>query len=87
MHVSTVSVRFGLMLEAYCRGCGQYMKELSSQLNALNKMKHVTSVLQGLGKKKTTEEVMKYLHEPSFTAAMDNITSPLDPSLKLRRLL
>ena len=86
MHLSTVSVRFGLMLEAYCRGCGLYMRELSSQLNALNKMKHVTGVLQTVAKKKT-DDVMKYLHEESFTSAMENITSPLDPSLRLKRLL
>jgi len=86
MHVSTVSVRFGLMLEAYCRGCGLYMRELSAQLNALNKMKHVTSILQTLAKKKT-DDVKKHLHEESFTSAMENITSPLDPSLRLKRLL
>ena len=86
MHLSTVSVRFGLLLEAYCRGCGQYMKDLSNQLNALNKMKHVTGVLQGVAKKKT-EDVMKYLHDPSFTSAMQNISSPLDPSIRLKKLL
>lgn len=32
MHLPTVSVRFGLLLEAYCRGCGFYMKELGIQV-------------------------------------------------------
>ena len=32
MHLPAVSVRFGLLLEAYCRGCGSYMKELSNQV-------------------------------------------------------
>ena len=41
MHVPTVSVRFGLMLEAYCRGCGEYRRELSVQLGALTKMEQV----------------------------------------------
>ena len=44
MHLPTVSVRFGLMLEAYCRGCGGYMKELSTQLQALTKMKQVQCI-------------------------------------------
>lgn len=45
MHLPIVSVRFGLMLEAYCRGCGEtQMAELTSGLAALNKMEQVLSV-------------------------------------------
>lgn len=62
------------------------MRELSNQLMALNKMKHVTTVLQGLAKKKS-DDVLKYLQDPAFTSVMENITSPLDPSLRLKRLL
>ena len=29
------------MLEAYCRGCGNYRFELTAQVNALNKMTQV----------------------------------------------
>ena len=32
MHLPTVSVRYGLMLEAYCRGCGKYRETLSEQV-------------------------------------------------------
>ena len=85
MHLSTVSVRFGLMLEAYCRGCGAYMKELSNQLVALNKMKHVTGVLQSIGKKKT-DDLLRCLHDPDFTDVMEDITSSLDPSVHLKKL-
>ena len=46
MHVPTVSVRFGLMLEAYCRGCGEYRKELSAQLEALTRMEQVWADFQ-----------------------------------------
>lgn len=42
MHLPIVSVRFGLMLEAYCRGCGEtQMAALTSGLTALNKMEQV----------------------------------------------
>lgn len=85
MHVKTVSVRFGLMLEAYCRGAGLYMKELSEQLIALTKMKLATDRLQTM-KKSKTEDVLKYLHDKQFTSAMENLTSPLDPSLHCKRL-
>ncbi len=33
MHVPEVSVRFGLLLEAYCRGCVAHMASLSKQVN------------------------------------------------------
>ena len=32
MHVPEVSVRFGLLLEAYCRGCVGHMAALSKQV-------------------------------------------------------
>ena len=85
MHSASVSVRFGLMLEAFCRGCGQYMKELNNQLTALNKMKQLTDSLQHLGKKKT-DDLVRSLSEPHFTTAMKDVTSPLDPALHLKEL-
>lgn len=39
MHVPAVAVRFGLMLEAYCRGAPDHMMLLSRQIEALNKLK------------------------------------------------
>ena len=39
MHVPAVAVRFGLMLEAYCRGAPDHMILLSRQIEALNKLK------------------------------------------------
>ena len=39
MHVPAVAVRFGLMLEAYCRGAPDHMILLSRQMEALNKLK------------------------------------------------
>ena len=85
MHLPTVSVRFGLMLEAFCRGCGQYMKELSDQLTALNKMKQMSDRLQRQGKKKT-DDLVQSLSDPHFIQAMKNITSPLDPAVHLKEL-
>lgn len=39
MHVPSVSIRFGLILEAYCRGSLEHMKSLLRQLDALHKFK------------------------------------------------
>ena len=86
MHLATVSVRFGLMLEAFCRGCGQYMKELSDQLQALNKMKQVTDKLQTFGKKKGVDDLIRFINDPHFTVAMKDITSPLDSAVHCKEL-
>lgn len=34
--------RFGLILEAYCRGCGSYLKSLVKQVDALDKLTKLT---------------------------------------------
>lgn len=39
MHVASVSVRFGLILEAYCRGSQEHMRTLERQLQLLEKLK------------------------------------------------
>ncbi len=85
MHMRIVSVRFGLMLEAFCRGAGQYMKELSEQLQALTKMKNASDTLQNI-KKSKNEDFLKCLYDKQFTSAMDHLTSPLDPSLHCKRM-
>ena len=46
MHLPEVSVRFGLMLEAYCRGCGSYMQDLTKQYHALDGMRQISQTLQ-----------------------------------------
>lgn len=45
MHVPSVSIRFGLILEAYCRGSVEHMKILLRQLDALNKFKGILMVI------------------------------------------
>ncbi|GAB5576803.1 phosphatidylinositol 4 [Prionailurus iriomotensis] len=39
VHIPAVSVQFGVILEAYCRGSVGHMKVLSKQVEALNKLK------------------------------------------------
>lgn len=102
MHLHQVWVRYGLMLEAYCRGCGRYRKELISQVAALHKMQQVrgekgemeesfvfpsqvTGELQNLPKRRS-DEMLQWLREKDFKAAMENVSSPLDPTLRFRAL-
>lgn len=38
MHQAAIRLRFGLITEAYCRGCGAYLKSLCRQVEALDKL-------------------------------------------------
>lgn len=46
MHQTSIRLRFGLILEAYCRGCGPYIKMMSQQVEALDKLTKLTDMLK-----------------------------------------
>lgn len=56
MHNKTVSQRFGLLLESYCRACGMYLKHLSRQVEAMEKLINLTDILKQ-EKKDETQKV------------------------------
>lgn len=39
-------VRFGLLLESYCRGCGYYLKSLLRQVEATEKLTSLSLMLK-----------------------------------------
>ena len=45
MHVASVSVRYGLILEAYCHGSIGHVKSLTKQVAALNKFASIVKVV------------------------------------------
>ena len=46
MHQTSIRLRFGLILEAYCRGCGPYLKNLARQVEALDKLGKLSEMLK-----------------------------------------
>lgn len=66
MHNKTVSQRFGLLLESYCRACGMYLKHLSRQVEAMEKLINLTDLLKQ-EKKDEAQKVIRLL-----TAAWPN---------------
>lgn len=60
MHNKTVSQRFGLLLEAYCRACGMYLKHLSRQVEAMEKLINLTDILKQ-EKKDETQKASIYI--------------------------
>ncbi|XP_020914528.1 phosphatidylinositol 4,5-bisphosphate 3-kinase catalytic subunit beta isoform [Exaiptasia diaphana] len=89
MHNPEVSIRFGLMLEAYLRGAPEHMKKLQKQVEALSKLKMISTLLRnvdGKNKEKGLNAMRQSLQQKTYMDAFSKLTSPLDPSFRLRQL-
>ncbi|XP_050432835.1 phosphatidylinositol 4,5-bisphosphate 3-kinase catalytic subunit delta isoform [Adelges cooleyi] len=87
MQVASVSVRFGLMLEAYCRGSIEHMKTLIRQMDFLEKLKKTTELVrQRRDKEKARSFLQEYFQEAHCIEAMSTVHNPLDPSYKCKKV-
>lgn len=87
MHVASVSVRFGLILEAYCRGSQEHMKSLMKQMDFLDKLKINSELIrQRKDKEKAKNFLQETLSEPHCFEALSCVQSPLDPSFRCKRV-
>ncbi|KAJ8021905.1 Phosphatidylinositol 4,5-bisphosphate 3-kinase catalytic subunit beta isoform [Holothuria leucospilota] len=91
MHQPAVSTRFGLMLEAYCRGSIAHIKTLSKQVESLHKMKSVNELIKNSeNKSNQKDELLQMMHkvlcQDSYKDALSYFVSPLSPSFKLKCL-
>ncbi|KAK7093438.1 phosphatidylinositol 4,5-bisphosphate 3-kinase catalytic subunit alpha isoform-like [Littorina saxatilis] len=88
MHQISIRLRFGLILEAFCRGCGNYLKTLAQQVEALDKLTKLTDTLKA---EVTSDDHMRFLQEqlqqPDYQEALCNLTSPLYPSQNLGKII
>ncbi|KAF6209139.1 hypothetical protein GE061_014883 [Apolygus lucorum] len=81
MHVPSVWMRFGLMLETYCRGSPVHMKSLSRQLEFVTKMKGISeTVRQSRDKDKAKIVLQKNLRD--MIDAYNGSPNPLDPTYR-----
>ncbi|PIK49264.1 putative phosphatidylinositol 4,5-bisphosphate 3-kinase catalytic subunit alpha isoform [Apostichopus japonicus] len=89
MHKPKVSLRFGLLLEAYCRSLGPYLKLILKQVEALDKLTKLSETLEER-KDETSRERMKYLHDQmkqaDFKETLQHFPHPLDPSFSLGKM-
>ena len=46
MNQAAIRMRFGLILEAHCRGLGPYLKNLCRQVEAIEKLTKLTDALK-----------------------------------------
>ncbi|MED6288795.1 Phosphatidylinositol 4,5-bisphosphate 3-kinase catalytic subunit alpha isoform, partial [Characodon lateralis] len=90
MHNKTVSRRFGLLLEAFCRACGMYLKHLNRQVEAMDKLVNLTDTLKQEKKDETQKTQMKFLVEhmsrPDYMESLQGFVSPLNPVHQLGNL-
>ncbi|XP_044523653.1 phosphatidylinositol 4,5-bisphosphate 3-kinase catalytic subunit delta isoform [Gracilinanus agilis] len=87
MHVPSVALRFGLIMEAYCRGSNHHMKVLMKQGEALNKMKALNDFVKVSSQKTTKPQTKELMHvcmrQETYLEALSNVQSPLNPSTLL----
>ncbi|KAG1679555.1 Phosphatidylinositol 4,5-bisphosphate 3-kinase catalytic subunit delta isoform [Nymphon striatum] len=85
LHVPSVSVRFRLVLECYCRGATDHMKQLLRQMEALNKLKIASDVVKQDairrkdGREKLKSKLQETLVQKSYADNFFNLISPLNP--------
>lgn len=83
MHVGSVSVRFGLILEAYCRGSQEHMKALFKQMECLDKLGSACDQVKQRKDRKAAQQCLQdYIKEAHCREAFYNVISPLNPSFR-----
>ncbi|XP_064459270.1 phosphatidylinositol 4,5-bisphosphate 3-kinase catalytic subunit alpha isoform-like [Ornithodoros turicata] len=90
MHDPAVALRFGLLLEGFCRGIGTHLKSVVKQVGALEKLTQLTDSLKER-KDDTQKERLRFLMEqfskPDFLDALQEFPSPLNNSCILGKLV
>lgn len=87
MHVPSVALRFGLIMEAYCRGSTHHMKVLMKQGEALSKLKALNDFVKVSSQKSPKPQTKELMHlcmrQETYLEALSHLQSPLDPSILL----
>lgn len=86
MQVPSVTIRFGLILEAYCRGSQEHMPVLLKQLEFFDKLKNSREHVKNKSKEKAKSNLKDYLSESHVDETVKYLRSPLDPSHRCSRI-
>lgn len=84
MHVSEISERYGLVLEAYLRGVPNFRKELSKQTNMLSVLEETARDLKGQEPSKMLDFLQSSLKKLEFP---EPLQLPLSPMFEVKELL
>ena len=85
-----VLVRFGTLLEAFCRGLGPYLKKLIKQTEALDKLTKLTDSLKERFEAAPGKERMKFMFDSikkeDYVESLQFFHSPLENTVLLGEL-
>ncbi|XP_075746884.1 phosphatidylinositol 4,5-bisphosphate 3-kinase catalytic subunit beta isoform-like isoform X2 [Rhipicephalus microplus] len=85
MHVAALSVKFGLILEAYCHGAPEHREALLRQAEALFKLRtlgeqvHLEASKRKDSREKLVASMQEIMSKETFRITFRNLCSPLDP--------
>ncbi|XP_044753388.1 phosphatidylinositol 4,5-bisphosphate 3-kinase catalytic subunit delta isoform isoform X2 [Coccinella septempunctata] len=82
MQVPSVSVRFGLILEAYCRGAQEHIGILQQQLTCLEKLKKCQEVIRTRKDKDKAKSLLHNYMQGQSSEFLRGLRNPLDPSYR-----
>ncbi len=91
LHLPSVVVRFGLLLEAFCRGLGPYLKKpLIKQVEALDKLTKLTESLKERFSAESSKDRMKFMFDQikqaDYVESLQYFHSPLENTVMLGEL-
>ncbi|XP_055587422.1 phosphatidylinositol 4,5-bisphosphate 3-kinase catalytic subunit beta isoform [Uranotaenia lowii] len=84
IHVPSVQVRFGLLLEAYLKGSQEHVAILLKQMQCLRKLQASSELVKTGNKEKGKSLLMDYLQQRSVGEALSDVFSPLNPSFRCK---
>ncbi|XP_018496973.1 phosphatidylinositol 4,5-bisphosphate 3-kinase catalytic subunit alpha isoform [Galendromus occidentalis] len=87
MHDPSVALKFGLLLEAFCRGMGSHLRAVVKQVAALDKLTLLTEALKSDACKDKKAFLEKQLQQQDYMEALENLQSPLNNALTLGTLI
>lgn len=91
MRQASVSIPFGLILEAYCRGAKSHINILIKQSQSLGYLKQINEILrQEANKRKDRDKLKATLHElinqSYYQLSFTDLINPLDPKFHLGKI-
>lgn len=86
MQTPSMQVRFGLLLEAYLKGCKSHVLQLHKQVQCLEKLKQGSELAKRGSKDKSRHSLQKFLVNDRICAVFKGIQNPLNPSFRCKGL-
>ncbi len=91
LHTPSLAVRYGLLLEAFCRGLGPvFLKKLIKQVEALDKLTKLTDSLRERMPSESVKERMRFVAEKirqaDYMESLQFFNSPLENTVMLGEL-